>query len=144
MRIMGLLRELLQVPQNKPGSETAAPPGEVKFLKGLPPGIATAKDVFTWTDQGYATPAEHALDPKTLAYQNATELDDAIKEISAQFGGRQGGGHAPVRPGQGRQGGLAGGVAGRGHGQGVRLRRLRREGLPGPPGRTGEHLHPHD
>ena len=84
--IMGLLRELLQVPKNKPGSETAAP-AEVKFLKGLPPGIASAKDVFTWTDQGYATPASHVIDPKMLLYQNATELGAAIKDISAQFGG---------------------------------------------------------
>ena len=86
--IMGLLRDLLQVPKNKPGTETAGP-AEVKFLKGLPPGIASAKDVFTWTDQGYATPATFAAygHPSTLSYQTATALNDAIKEISEQFGG---------------------------------------------------------
>ena len=85
---MGLLRELLQVPAQPAGSETGAP-AEVKFLKGLPPGIASAHDVFAWTDTGYAKPADVTLPaaPSLLAAYPATTLAALIKEVGAQFGG---------------------------------------------------------
>lgn len=84
--VMALLRELLQVP-GQPAGAVAEP----VFLKSLPPGIQSAKDVFTWTDQGYAAPAEDILaasyQMSNLHYLNASELSDMIKQVSAQFGG---------------------------------------------------------
>jgi hypothetical protein len=82
--VMGLLRELLKVPEQPPGTATGP---EVKFLKGLPPGIAKAEDIFTWTPKGLAKPAGSLPDLKTLPWQQATTLAANIKDISAQFGG---------------------------------------------------------
>lgn len=81
--VMGLLRELLAVPLQPSGTQLAGV--EAKYLKGLPPGINSPKDVFGWTDQGYAKPFSGAGfgDPNSM---DSTQLSDKIKAVSADFG----------------------------------------------------------
>lgn len=91
--LLGLLRELLQVPEQPKGAELAAEP---VFFKGLPEGIASAHDVFTWTDQGYAQPFTGIITgvhlSGTTVYMDAVSgmdaaaLTEKIKAVSAQFG----------------------------------------------------------
>ena len=79
--LLGLLRELLKIP-GAPAIASAEP----VFLKSLPPGIHSAKDVFTWTDQGYAKPADVTWPAHGLAYETSTVLTELIKQISSQHG----------------------------------------------------------
>lgn len=83
--VVGLLRELSQVPQ-QPSGTVLSGGAEPKFLKGLPPGINTSKDVLSWTGTGYAKPFGGAAigNPAQLT---TPELNDKIKAVSADFGG---------------------------------------------------------
>jgi hypothetical protein len=83
--VTALLRELLLVPQQPSDANLAGV--EVTYLKGLPPGINTAKDVFAWTGHGYAKPFSGVLDKSALASMSSTDLADKIKAVSAEFGG---------------------------------------------------------
>jgi hypothetical protein len=83
--LLGLMNELLNIPQQIAGAKAQAP-AEVKFLKGLPPGIASPKDIFSFVGQGYAKPFAGSLKNDTLAAMGSPELADTIKAISAQYG----------------------------------------------------------
>lgn len=84
--VMSLANELLTIPQQLAGAKPEAPP-EVKYLKGLPPGIYGPKDIFKFASQGYAKPFAGSLNSNHLATLGSPELADTIKAISAQFGG---------------------------------------------------------
>lgn len=81
-----LIKELLNVPKQK----LAAVKGpEPVFLKGLPPGMTKAADVFKLGDHGYAAPFSGTLvtPGSALSSLTSTELAEKIKAISEQFGG---------------------------------------------------------
>lgn len=82
---MGLLSELLQVPQQPSGTNLSGGIEPV-FLKGLPPGISTSKDVFSWTGKGYAKPFGGAAIGNP-AHLDTPSLKDKINAVSADFGG---------------------------------------------------------
>lgn len=91
--IMGLLRELLAVPKAEPGSVTEAKAQGVSYLKGLPSGISSSKDVFPWTDQGLAKLLPSAVGThlgggqmQTHDYLSSPELSAKIKNISSDYG----------------------------------------------------------
>jgi hypothetical protein len=84
--IIGLINELLNIPQQQAGSKAVAP-AEVKYLKGLPPGIYGPTDVFKFVKQGYATKFAGSLDNNKLVLMGSPDLADTIKAISAEFGG---------------------------------------------------------
>lgn len=86
-----LLRELTLIPQQK-----AAAPSEATFLKSLPEGVHSAKDVFSWTPNGWAKPFGGTLPANWVPAAASAELGDKIKAISAEFGnGKVVGTHVP-------------------------------------------------
>lgn len=88
--ILALIKDLHAIPKADPALAVPVTAGEPKFLKGLPPGITTAHDVFKFNDKGHAAPYEgdpELPDAQMLLYLNATELTAIIKAVSAQYGG---------------------------------------------------------
>jgi hypothetical protein len=93
--LMGLLRELMQIPE-LPHDLDLSGKVEPSFLKGLPPGIHTPKDVFKFGASGYAAPFTGSISKVVMMGSKPymTPLDDLdsptladkIKAISAQFG----------------------------------------------------------
>lgn len=77
-----LARELLLIPQQK-----AAVPFEPAFLKSMPDGIHSSKQVFGWTKNGWAVPYSGLLNANWVHSAASPELSDKIKAVSAQFGG---------------------------------------------------------
>lgn len=78
-----LVRELLLVPKQE-----AAKPAEAVYLKSMPEGIHGPKQVFKWTDHGYAQPYSGTLTAEWIngPYQSSVTLGDKIKAISAEYG----------------------------------------------------------
>ena len=79
-----LVRELLLIPKQE-----AAKSAEAVFLKSMPEGIHGPKQVFKWTDHGYAQPYSGTLTADWIdgPYHTSTDLGDKIKAISAEYGG---------------------------------------------------------
>jgi hypothetical protein len=84
--LMGLMNELLSIPQQQAGAKAEAP-AEVKFLKGLPPGIYGPKDIFSFAGQGYAKPFDGSLANDVLAAMGSPQLASVIEAVSEQYGG---------------------------------------------------------
>jgi 8-oxo-dGTP pyrophosphatase MutT (NUDIX family) len=92
--VYGLVKELLAVPDlpadakvasASPG-EIPAAPKEAAFLKTMPPGIAKASDVFTFTQAGHVLPfAKGGMSAKWDSMPS-TALREKITDISAQYG----------------------------------------------------------
>jgi hypothetical protein len=91
----GLLMELMNVPHGEPGEYAKAgkTAPEVSYLKGLPPGIDSSKDVFKWADNGNAVLKPSSLPPSTgsgiasLGSLSSPDLSARIKSISEDHGG---------------------------------------------------------
>lgn len=89
---LALFRELSEVPEGQEGDFKGVVKEPV-FLKGLPPGISSAHDVFQWAPNGNAKPFGGTIAPylggqiQSLGSMNATQLTDKIKAVSAEFGG---------------------------------------------------------
>jgi 8-oxo-dGTP pyrophosphatase MutT (NUDIX family) len=97
--VTGLLTELLAVPGLPEGAEVSkVEPGAVPakaakaeksegpvFLKTMPEGVTSAKDIFTFTPQGWAQPYTGFL-PDSGMLGTKTETIAKIKDISQQFG----------------------------------------------------------
>ena len=91
--LKSLIHELLEVPENKAGASIA--PAEVKYLKGLPPGIKGPQDIFAQDDLGYAKSPSWMAEgykgmvgpgPNFYNWDN-TDLTTKIKALSQEFGG---------------------------------------------------------
>jgi hypothetical protein len=87
--IKGLLHELIEVPQYQASKSTA--PAEIKYLKGLPPGIKGPADIFTQDAKGYTKPPKwpgaSPDAPVNFYTLDASTLTALIKEYSQEFGG---------------------------------------------------------
>lgn len=85
--LLGLLREMVGVASGQ--MNPAAPQGEPKFLKSLPPGISTAQDIFEFNAEGHAKPTESALPSydQPLSAYTGPDLTDYVKGVSEWFGG---------------------------------------------------------
>jgi hypothetical protein len=86
--LMGLLRELLAVPHGQEGDFKGTEP---VYLKSLPPGIHSPKDLFQWTDQGLPRPEVLVREwsgtkAVPLWQQSSPDLKDKIAQISAAHG----------------------------------------------------------
>lgn len=91
--VHGLVREMLLVPHTKEGELSEHGEEQASYLKALPPGINSSKDVFHWTDQGYAQPLGPAVTDlmpgnaiKPWSSYTSPELADKIKSISTEHG----------------------------------------------------------
>lgn len=91
----GLLMELLNVPHGEPGeySKAGKTAPEVSYLKGLPPGIDSSKDVFSWAENGNAVLKPSSLPPTanggiaSLGGLSSPDLSARIKLVSEEHGG---------------------------------------------------------